>query len=143
MTIANLPDITEIEESFDFLDDWEDRFEYLLELGRKLPPMPESERTERNRVHGCQASVWLTMGADGEGGTRSIRLHAVSDAHIVNGLIAILLALYHGKSPGEAVGVEAEALFRRLGLEEHLSPTRRNGLHAMVQRIRALARQHA
>lgn len=138
MATANLPDITEIEESFEFLDDWEDRFEYLLELGRKLPAMPEAERTEPNRVHGCQASVWMTM--EIEGG--EVRLQAVSDAHIVNGLIAILMSLYNGKPPREAVGIDAESLFKRLGLEEHLSPTRRNGLHSMVQRIRSLARQH-
>ena len=139
---AQIPPIAEIEETFEFLDDWEDRFQYLIDLGRKLPALPDADRIEANKVHGCQATVWLTLDVSRESPS-TIQLRATSDAHIVNGLIAIVMALYCGRSAEEAVRVNAEALFARLGLEEHLSPTRRNGLHAMLQRVRKLAAAHA
>ena len=138
MTTANLPHIDEIAEDFEFLDEWDDRFQYVIDLGRKLPEMPESEQVEANRVHGCQSSVWLVMDPPEEAGG-PIHIRAVSDAHIVNGLIAILLSLYSGKRPHEVLEIDAETLFMNLGLEEHLSPTRRNGLHSMIGRIRQLA----
>lgn len=142
MATAELPDIAEIEESFAFFDDWESRFEYVLDLAKRVPPMPADEKVDANKVMGCQASVWMAMHVPREPSPH-VELHATSDAHIVNGLIAILLSLYNGKSPGEALRTDAEAFFKKLGLEEHLSPTRRNGLHSMLQRVRTLAKAHA
>lgn len=157
MTTANLPDIDDVSEAFELLEEWEDRFQYVIDLGKKLPPLPPEEMTEANRVHGCQASVWLVMdlpspppprppeGASNghRNGQARVHLRAISDAHIVNGLIAIVLALFNGKTPQEVLQTDAEGFFRRVGLEEHLSPTRRNGLHAMLRRIRELAQNAA
>lgn len=140
MATAHVPDIQEVRESFELLEDWEDRFQYVIDLGKRLPPLPPDEVSEANRVHGCQASVWLVMDASPAGDGR-VHLRAVSDAHIVNGLIAIVLSLYNGKTPREVLETDAEAFFKELGLEEHLSPTRRNGLHAMLRRVGELARR--
>jgi len=150
-TAPNLPEIDEIVENFEFFDAWDDRFQYVIDLGKKLPALsewPEDMLVEANRVHGCQSSVWLVLDthapAEGNGdAARTIDIRAVSDAHIVNGLIAILTALYHGKTPAEVLDTDAEAVFVKLGLEEHLSPTRRNGLHSMIARVRELASSHA
>ncbi len=132
---ASIPEISEIEETFEFLGDWEERFGYLIDLGKKLPEMPEADRVEANRVHGCQASVWLKADIDDSG---RLCLAAISDAHMVNGLIAIMLSLFDGTSPAEARAIDAKAVVDRLGLSEHLSPTRRNGLWAMIERIGVL-----
>lgn len=133
-----IPSTEEIVETFELLGDWEERFSYVLDLGRKLPEFPESERTEARRVHGCQSNVWLDLGVERNGGPK-VRLRAVSDAHIVNGLIAILLSAYDGKSPGEVLEFDIKSLLTTLDLESHLSGTRRNGLGAMIERIRAEA----
>lgn len=133
-----IPTIEEIAETFELLGDWEERFSYVLDLGRKLPDFPESERTEARRVHGCQSNVWLDLVVE-RNRTPRVRLRAVSDAHIVNGLIAILLSAYDGKTPGEALAFDIKGLLATLELETHLSGTRRNGLQAMVARIRAEA----
>ncbi len=137
MSVTNLtpPDLEDICENFAFFDNWEDRFTYLIDLGKKLPPFPEQLRDEPHRVHGCQSNVWLDL----QNNHQQLHLLAVSDAHIVNGLIAILRSLYHGQPVDHVQTLDAEQLFRTLGLDEHLSPTRRNGLHAMIQRIRQLA----
>ncbi|MEM8494786.1 MAG: SufE family protein [Planctomycetota bacterium] len=137
MSAASLtpPPLDEIRENFAFFDNWEDRFTYLIDLGKKLPPFPEPLRDEPHRVHGCQSNVWLDLQRE----QGQVHLIAVSDAHIVNGLIAVVRSLYHGQSFDHALAADAESLFRELGLDEHLSPTRRNGLHAMIQRIRHLA----
>ena len=129
------PTIDEIRENFDFLETWEDRFQYLIDLGKKLPPFPDDWKDEAHRVHGCQSNVWLNLDVNAQ---EQIELDAVSDAHIVNGLIAIVRAQYVGRTPQEAAAADTEALLRELGLETHLSPTRRNGLHAMIQRVRDL-----
>jgi cysteine desulfuration protein SufE len=134
-----VPPLDEITETFDLLGDWEQRFGYLLDLGKKLPAMPEGDRTEATRVHGCQAQVWLRLGTVGD--PPRVHIVAASDAHIVQGLITILLAIYDGKPAAEVLATDAEAVFRRLDLEAHLSGTRRNGLAAMISRIRALAAQ--
>ena len=134
--------LEEIEANFELLGDWEQRFSYLLDLGRKLPSLPDDARTEENRVRGCQSTVWLKAAIE-EGDGPTIVLVADSDAHMVKGLIAILLVMYSGRSPDEILAVDAEGVFARLGLDTHLSPTRRNGLFSMVERIRALAAQHA
>jgi cysteine desulfuration protein SufE len=133
--------LEKIAANFESLDEWEDRFTYLIELGRKMPPMDEADKTEVNRVHGCQATVFLKPFAEGD----PPRLHfsAWADAATVCGLITILLSMYSGKAPREIANYDAESYFKRLGLEEHLSPTRRNGLHAMIQKIRSIARAAA
>ena len=130
-----IPPISEIEDTFELLGDWEDRFGYLIDLGKKLPEMSEADRVEANRVHGCQASVWLK--ADLEEADH-LTIRAASDAHIVNGLIAIMLSLFDGVTPAQARLVDAKAVVEKLGLSEHLSPTRRNGLWAMIERIDVL-----
>ncbi|MEO0587089.1 MAG: SufE family protein [Planctomycetota bacterium] len=138
---ATLPTIDEIKDGFAFLDDWDDRFQYLIDLGKKVPKMDDADVTEVNRVHGCQSNVWLKLATrppqNGTGPT--VDVIANSDAHIVNGLIAVLLSLYDGLPVDQARAADAQGLVKELGLDEHLSPTRRNGLHAMIQRIQALA----
>lgn len=137
--MQTVPPLDEIIETFELLGDWEERFNYLLDLGKQLPAMPEAERTEEARVHGCQAQVWLRLGTVGD--PPRVHIVAASDAHIVQGLITILLAVFDGKAPAEVLATDAEAVFRALDLEAHLSGTRRNGLAAMITRIRALATQ--
>jgi cysteine desulfuration protein SufE len=133
--------IDEIIENFSLLDDWDDRYRYVIELGRGLAPLPESVRTDFNKVQGCASQVWLASDVkpNGAGGPT---LHFVgdSDAHIVRGLIAILFALYDGKTAREILSSDAVAVFDRLGLREHLTPQRSNGFRSMVERIRSDAR---
>jgi cysteine desulfuration protein SufE len=129
-----------IVETFEMLDDWEERYRFLIDLGKKLKPMSETERTDANRVHGCQSQVWMTANLRQRNGyPPAMELSAESDAFIVNGLIAILLSAYNGRTPREVIEFDAEGLFRQLDLVEHLSPTRRNGLHSMIGRIREIA----
>jgi cysteine desulfuration protein SufE len=134
--------IDEITENFSFLDDWDDRYRYVIELGRSLPPFPEEARTEANKVQGCASQVWLTttMQPDGAGGPVMTFL-ADSDAHIVRGLIAILLAVYSEKPAREILSTDALATFDKLGLRENLTPQRSNGLRSMVERIRSHANE--
>ncbi len=139
--------IAEIEENFALLDDWEDRYRYVIELGRTLSPLSEAEHSPENKVRGCASQVWLVseMLPDGAAGPR-LAFRGDSDAHIVSGLIAILLAQYSGKPAREIVSFDPEPLFGRLGLRDHLTPQRSNGLASMVERIRSDARaalQHA
>lgn len=133
--------IGEIIENFSLLDDWDDRYRYLIELGRGLAPLPECARTEINKVQGCASQVWLAseIKPDGAAGPT---LHFVgdSDAHIVRGLIAILFALYAGKPAREILSTDAVPVFDRLGLRDHLTPQRSNGFRSMVERIRSDAR---
>lgn len=128
--------------NFELLDDWETRYGYLIDLGRKLPGLPEEEKIEANRVHGCQAMVWMIMEPDAEH-PGMLRFRADSDAFIVRGLIAILQLIFNGRSAQEMLNIDARAVLSRLGLDKHLSPTRKNGLFAMVERIRALVRAQA
>jgi cysteine desulfuration protein SufE len=136
-----LPDIDEITENFALLDDWDDRYRYVIELGRALPPLPDAARTDANKVQGCASQVWLqtTVRPDGDGG-RVLNFLGDSDAHIVKGLIAILFALYSGKPAKEILALDALGLFNQLALREHLTPQRSNGFRSMVERIRAEAR---
>jgi cysteine desulfuration protein SufE len=143
--MAELADLTvdELTENFELLGEWEERYRYLIDLGRKLPSMPPEYQTEENRVHGCQATVWLKAlprPAVSPGAHAAIEIFADADAHIVKGLIAILLILYSGRSPDEILSLDPKPLFSRLGFDRFLSPTRHNGLFAMVERIRAIAR---
>jgi cysteine desulfuration protein SufE len=134
--------IDEITANFALLDDWDDRYRYLIELGRMLEPLPEPARIEANKVAGCASQVWLLTGIeqDGRGGP-VLRFTGDSDAHIVRGLIAVLLAAYSGKPARHILDVDALALFDRLGLREHLTPQRSNGFKSMISRIRDDARK--
>lgn len=121
----------ELSENFSYLTDWEDKYRYLIEFGETLPPFPDTDKTEENKVDGCLSQVWMTAKQqDGK-----YFFNATSDAHIVRGLEAILLTLINGKTAAEIQNVDITAVFRDLGLEEHLSPTRRNGFFAMTERI--------
>jgi cysteine desulfuration protein SufE len=129
--------IDEIIENFELLDEWDDRYRYLIELGRALPPLPETARTAANKVQGCASQVWLatSIKPNGSGGP-VLSFEGDSDAHIVRGLIAVLFALYSGKNAKEILSADAIALFTKLGLREHLTPQRSNGFRSMVERIR-------
>jgi cysteine desulfuration protein SufE len=133
--------IDEIIEDFGYLDEWDDRYRYVIELGRTLPPLPEDARNDANKVQGCASQVWLATEtkpnrADGP----ILSFVGDSDAHIVRGLIAILFALYSEKPARQILSTDALAVFDRLGLREHLTPQRSNGLRSMVERIRADAK---
>ena len=133
--------IDEIIENFAFLDDWDDRYRYVIELGRGLPPLPEAARSETNKVQGCASQVWLASQTRPDGAAGPVlSFVGDSDAHIVRGLIAILFALYSGKTAREILSTDAITVFDRLGLREHLTPQRSNGFRSMVERIRADAR---
>lgn len=133
--------IDEIRENFALLDAWDDRYRYLIELGRALEPLPEAARNDANKVRGCASQVWLAtaMRPNGGGGP-VLTFRGDSDAHIVRGLIAILFALYSGKPARDILNTDAIAVFDRLGLREHLTPQRSNGFRSMVERIRSDAR---
>lgn len=128
--------IDEILDNFSLLDEWDDRYRYIIELGRTLAPLPEEARTETNKVQGCASQVWLTTVVEPDAGGPVLRFVGDSDAHIVRGLIAILLSIYSGKPARDIVATDAIALFDSLGLREHLTPQRSNGVRAMVERIR-------
>ena len=136
MTIQNL------QSDFELLDDWEDRYRYIIELGRTLPDMPAALKTEATKVRGCASQVWLlsqkSEGAEGAGPV--LTFIGDSDAHIVRGLIAILFALYSGKPAKDILAIGPGTVVSALGLHEHLTPQRSNGLASMVERIRADAR---
>jgi cysteine desulfuration protein SufE len=133
--------IDEIRENFALLEDWDDRYRYVIELGRTLDPMPETEHSAANKVQGCASQVWLAKHP-----TRNtadellLKYRGDSDAHIVRGLIAILLTLYSGRTPQEILSIDALAVFDEFGFRDHLTPQRSNGLRAMVERIRSDAR---
>lgn len=129
--------IEEIVDNFSVLDEWEDRYRYLIELGRGLEPLAEGERTPASKVHGCASQVWLISDIEGRGANAVLKLKGDSDAHIVRGLIAVVFALYSGKKAGEILGADEKAVFAQLGLNSHLTPQRSNGLASMVARIKA------
>jgi cysteine desulfuration protein SufE len=133
--------IDEITENFSLLDDWDDRYRYVIELGRTLAPLPDPARIEANKVQGCASQVWLTTEVKPDGAAGPVlSFVGDSDAHIVRGLIAILFAVYSGKSARDILATDAVAVFEQLGLREHLTPQRSNGFRSMVDRIRADAR---
>ncbi|MEP4545780.1 MAG: SufE family protein [Saccharospirillum sp.] len=125
----------DIVETLSFFDSWEDRYRYIIDLGKDLPAMDDALKTDERIVRGCQSQVWLVDDADGE----QIRFQADSDAHIVRGLLAIVLAAYNGKTRQQILDFDTEAYFSQLDLVKHLSPTRGNGLRAMVARIKDIA----
>ncbi|MGD2132994.1 MAG: SufE family protein [Maricaulaceae bacterium] len=130
-------DIAALVDEFSFLDEWEERYRHVISLGEKLPAFPDDARTEANRVRGCVSQVWLIAEPVDDGAR--IAFQADSDAHIVRGLAAILMRVYSGRTPAEILAVDSEEVLSKLGLDEHLSPQRSNGLRAMVERIRAIA----
>jgi cysteine desulfuration protein SufE len=136
-----LPSIDEIVSNFEFLDDWEERYRYLIELGRLMPPLPEEAHNETNKVPGCASQVWLDTRIETAAGAPVLALQGDSDAHIVRGLVALMIALYSGRPADQILATDALALFSRLGLAEHLTPQRSNGVRSMVERIRADARR--
>lgn len=129
----------DIAADFEFLDDWEDRYRYVIELGKAMPPLDEALRVPATKVEGCASQVWIVPRLDGEGAKATFDFVGESDAMIVRGLIAVLHALYSGLGPEEVLRVDAAAELGRLGLDQHLSSQRSNGLKAMVGRIRAIA----
>ncbi|MAC39878.1 MAG: cysteine desulfuration protein SufE [Maricaulis sp.] len=128
-------EIEDIVDEFDLLGDWEERYKYLIDMGKALPDMPGSDRTDANKVKGCVSQVWLVT----EPGEDILTFRADSDAHIVRGLAALLLRLYSGRTPADILSVDAREVLKRIGLSEHLSPQRSNGLTSMIGRIRAAA----
>lgn len=133
------PSIDDILADFDFLDDWDDRYRYVIELGRSLEPLPEEDHNDETKVQGCVSQVWLVSETD-EAQPPHLHFKGDSDAHIVKGLIAIMLALYSGKTAAEILAIDAKAVLAQMGLDTHLTPQRSNGLHSMIQRIQSDAR---
>jgi cysteine desulfuration protein SufE len=131
--------IAQIVDDFELLDNWDDRYRYVIELGRKLPPLPADAHRDENKVQGCASQVWMTSERK-SGDDPVLEFQGDSDAHIVKGLIAILFALYSGETAQKIIATDANAVFRQLGLGEHLTPQRSNGFHSMVERMRADAR---
>jgi cysteine desulfuration protein SufE len=128
--------IDDIIENFTLLDEWDDRYRYVIELGRALPPLPESAHTDANKVQGCASQVWLLSHVEPDGTEGPVlTFEGDSDAHIVRGLVAILIALYSGKNARDILAIDALDLFNRMGLRENLTPQRSNGLRSMVERI--------
>lgn len=127
--------IQTIRDDFSLLDEWEDRYRYVIELGEALPPFPDAERNAANKVPGCVSQVWLTTNR-APGADPVITFTGDSDAHIVRGLVAIMLALFSGRTASQILETDAEATLRSLGLDEHLSPQRANGLRSMVKRVK-------
>ncbi len=134
-----MPDFDDIASDFTFLDEWDERYKYLIDLGRDLAPYPEEFRDEAHKVRGCASQVWLHPSH--EGGV--IRFAGDSDAHIVKGLVALLLALYSGKAPDEILKIDTEAALAPFDLTDHLTPQRSNGLFSMIKRIREIAAAHS
>jgi cysteine desulfuration protein SufE len=134
--------IDDIRENFELLEDWDDRYRYVIELGRTLEPMAEGEHSAANKVQGCASQVWLSKRIERSAtGEALLKYRGDSDAHIVRGLIAILLTLYSGHTPQQILTTDAIAIFNEFGFREHLTPQRSNGLRAMVERIRSDARE--
>lgn len=130
-----LPPIATIIDNFEIVEDEDMRLEYLIELGKALPPLPENLRTDENRVHGCESQVWINTAVNEEGGTPHLVLQGFSDSFIVRGFVALMIALYTGKTPQEAAKIDGLDLFRQLHFGGHVTSKRSNGVRAMVERI--------
>ncbi len=141
MAASDFPAIDEIIDNFGLMDDWDDRYRYVIELGRAMSPLPEQGRTDANKVQGCASQVWLATLPCFGNDQPTLVFHGDSDAHIVRGLVAILLATVSGRRADEILAADPVALFERLGLREHLTPQRSNGFRSMVERIRRDAQQ--
>lgn len=142
MSTASTMTIDELIEEFDDLGDWADQCEVLIDMGRELPPMDESLKTEQTKVHGCQSNVWMVATLSDDT-SPVIELIADSDAMIVKGLLSVILLAFSGRTPDEILAVDIEGIFRRLGLDRHLSTARKNGLAGMVKRVRQIAAEAA
>ncbi len=129
--------LEDVLDAFEFLDDWEERYAFIIDLGKQLPEFPDDERTEKNYVHGCQSQVWVIHHYDEDSGKLFLLID--SDAIIVRGLAAIILVALNGKSPRDLLATDIDELFEQLDLFRHISPTRGNGLRAMVGKIRDIA----
>jgi cysteine desulfuration protein SufE len=132
--------IEELIDNFSCLEDWEDRYRYLIDLGRGLHPLEDSERNPQTKVRGCASQVWLISQAHGQGPDATLTFRGDCDAHIVRGLIAVLFALYSGQKATDILGIDEKGAFAKLGLNDHLTPQRSNGLASMVARIKSDAR---
>lgn len=135
-----MPTFDDIAADFAFLDDWDERYKYLIDLGRGLEPYPEDKRNDAYKVKGCASQVWLAAGIEGEGAGKTLTVVGDSDAHIVKGLVALMIALYDGQSLAEARAIDARAALAPLDLDDHLTPQRSNGLAAMAARLAEIAR---
>lgn len=133
---ATDPVIEDIVDEFDLLGDWEERYRYLIDLGRQLPPLTDAERVDANKVQGCVSQVWLILSREADG---TLTIRGDSDAHIVKGLVALLIRLYSGRDADAILAIDAREVLSRVGLAEHLSPQRSNGLASMLLRIREVA----
>ncbi len=129
-------------DDFAFLDDWDDRYKYIIDLGRSLSPYPEEQRNEKNKVKGCASQVWLTYETLNAGNDTIIKLHADSDAHIVRGLVAILLALYSDKTADQITKIDPQNALQPLDLGDHLTPQRSNGLASMITTVQMIAKSN-
>ena len=133
--------LDEIVANFELLDEWDDRYRYLIELGRTLAPLPEEAHSDANKVRGCASQVWLeTQSEGGPGETTRLTFRGDSDAHIVRGLVALAIAIHSGRTAQEILATDAFAIYERLGLAAHLTPQRSNGVRAMMERIKNDAR---
>ncbi len=132
--------IDEIIENFELLEDWDDRYRYLIELGRELAPLPEEAHSEDNKVRGCASQVWVETQVNRDAGEPVLTFRGDSDAHIVRGLVYLILTLYSGRNARSILETDAQDLFKRLGLDAHLTPQRSNGVRSMVERIKTDAR---
>ncbi len=132
--------IDDIIEDFELLEEWEDRYRYVIDMGKDLEPLPDALRTDATKVQGCVSQVWLHSKLTGDGPQRLV-FQGDSDAHIVRGLIAVLFRLYSDKTPEEILAVDPMATLSQLDLDAHLSPQRSNGLHSMIKRVQHDARQ--
>jgi cysteine desulfuration protein SufE len=142
MTPFSTPQFDELSQELAELEDWDERYQYLVDLGRQLPRIDPALQSQENRVQGCMSTVWMSARFSSDP-QRRMELIADSDSLIVKGLIVLLMSLYDQRPAAEVLDVDAEAAFRQLGLEQHLSPNRRNGLYAMVKRIRQLAAENS
>ena len=133
----------DIADTFEFLDDWEDRYRHVIDMGKAMDPLEDAFRVPATKVEGCASQVWIVPEIEGQGASAVFRFRGDSDAMIVRGLIAILKALYSGLSVGDVLKVDAPGELARLGLHDHLSAQRSNGLRAMVERIRGIAAAEA
>ncbi|MGC2854943.1 SufE family protein [Novispirillum sp. DQ9] len=133
--------IDELADNFSLFDDWEDRYRYIIDLGKKMAPLPEDAKIPANKVEGCMSQVWLTheVRPDPAGGEPILVFHADSDAHIVRGLLAVLLILFSARTPSQILAIDADAELARLDLDQHISPNRRNGVTSVVRTIRGTA----
>lgn len=131
------PTLDDLNETFEYLEEWDERYAYLIEIGKQVPPLGDEAMTEENRVHGCMSSVWLVTEHDKA--SDRMKITAFSDSLIVNGLIVILMAAFSEKTPSDVVQFEIDTVFAELGLNQHLSSNRRNGLFSMVKRVKELA----